>query len=107
MKIDGKDVKYYLFCRYSRVMLPGSIPVDRKEREIALNMSEQARFLVNVQVEAFSKDHAIARLMEAWPNVERRDWEFVCDLDDSHDIGAMGTKLKLNPLVMNAPRRMQ
>ena len=107
MKIDGKEVRYYLFARYSRVVLPGAIPVDRKERAHVLNMSEQQRFLVNVQVEAFSKDHALTRLCEAWPQVARADWEFVDELDASHDIGMMGTKLPLNPLVVAGPRRIQ
>lgn len=107
MKIDGKEIRNFLFCRYSRVVLPGSIPVDRKERASVLQQSEQPRFLVNVQVEAFSKDHAIARLMAAFPQVERRDWEFLDELDASHDIGAMGQKLPLNPLVVAGSRRIQ
>lgn len=107
MKIDGKEVRYFLFARYSRVVLPGSIPVDRKERAHVLQMSEQPRFLVNVQVEAFGKDHALTRLVEAYPQVERRDWEFIDELEARHDIGAMGTKLPLNPLVVAGSRRIQ
>lgn len=107
MKIDGKEIRNFLFARYSRVMLPGCIPVDRKERARVLDMSDQQRFIVNVQVEAFGKDHALTRLMESFPMIARSDWEFIDELLPEHDVGAMGTKLPLNPLVVAGSRRIQ
>jgi hypothetical protein len=60
-----------------------------------------------VQVEAFGKDHAIKRLREAYPMVESRAWEFLEELDPEHDVGALGRKLPLTPLMLAAPRIAQ
>lgn len=108
MKIDGKEVRKFLFARYTSVMANGAIPVDRKERAKILNEHDQARrFLVNVQVEAFSKDHAIERLQKIYPHVTKKEWEFVDELDASHDLGMMGASHPFDPLVMPTHRRVQ
>lgn len=106
--LDGKAVRVFLFARYSRVVLPGAIPVDTRERRVVLNMSEQKRYLVLAQVEAFDKDHAMRRLTEElFPNIARGDWEFLEELDPEHDVGKMGSKHPLLPLVVANPGTMQ
>lgn len=106
--VDGKPVRKWMFTRLSRVCLPGSIPVDRKERAVVLNMSEQQRYIVTVQVEAFTLDHAFSRLInELYPEISRKDWEMIAELDPEHDIGMLGARHPLKPSHMNAPRRIQ
>ena len=101
LRIDGKDVRKYLFARYSRVMVPGCIPVDRKEKARVLNATDQPRFLVQVQVEAFTVDHALERLQnELYPMIARKDWELIAELDPEHDIGIMGAKHPLSAAIM-------
>lgn len=96
--IDGKEVKKFLFSRYTRVAQNAAIPVDTKRRKAVLNASDQQRFLVTVQVEAFDKDHAIERLtIELYQFVKKEDWEFIDELDWEHDLGAMGAKHPLFP----------
>lgn len=86
-KLDGRAILQFMFTAETRVLRVG-----------------QKSFAMHVQVEAFSKDHAYQRVKEKWPHLK---WEFVCDLDDSHDIGLLGEKLPLNPLVMPSPRLIQ
>lgn len=103
--IDGKPVRKFMFARYSRIAVNGAIPVDRKERARVLNRDER-RFVVSVQVEAFDKDHAIARLVELYPMVAKADWEFIEELDPEHDIGMLGAKHPLNPIVVPASKKI-
>jgi hypothetical protein len=71
--IDGKPVRKYLFGRKS--FLDGRT--------------------VLCAVEAFDKDHALARLSEAWPFILKMEWDFLDELDPEHFMGAMGTDLPL------------
>lgn len=106
--IDGKPVRKFLFARYSRVILSGSIPVDKKERASALAQSEQPRFLVLAQVEAFNVDHAINRLQnDLFPMIPRADWEMIEELDPEHELGKMGSTHPLIPLQHAANSRVQ
>lgn len=73
MKIDGKEVKKYLFGRKSYL--------DGRP--------------VFCAVEAFSKDHAIERLVETWSFTSASDWDFMEELDVTHFMGALGTDLPL------------
>jgi len=97
--IDGKELKKFLFARYTRIAQHGAIPCDTHERRKILDATDQGRYLCNVQVEAFDKDHAIERLtVELYPFVPKKDWEFVCDLDWDHDLGMMGAKHPFIPV---------
>jgi len=51
---------------------------------------------VMVAVEAFTKDHAVSRLLEKYPFVEKHDWHFIEELDPEHFCGVMGTDLPLH-----------
>lgn len=51
------------------------------------------RLPVPVSVDAISKDHAIERLKEKWPEIDSMDWDFLEELDPEHDIGALGDHL--------------
>jgi hypothetical protein len=107
-KLDGKEVRKFMFARYTRVLSPGCIPVDRKERASVLQQTDQPRYLVTVCVEAFNKDHAIDRLQnELYPQVSRRDWEFIEELDYSHDLGKLGKTHLLDPLHHDTHGRVQ
>jgi hypothetical protein len=77
LKIDGKAVRIFLFAR----------------------RSELSDHPVLAQVEAFNKDHAIQRLVE-YSSFATRHWDFIEELDPEHDVGKMGFKLPLNPLVI-------
>lgn len=51
---------------------------------------------VFVNVEAFSKDLSLARLVEKYPYIDKKEWDFLEELDpDSHSLGRIGTTLKL------------
>ena len=74
-------IKKYLFIRASQVlnrMADGSMQ----------------RFPVTVAVEAISKDHAVERLVEKWPTIDKMDWDFLEELDPDHDLGMLGETLK-------------
>ncbi len=98
--LDGKPVRRFLFARYTFVAQNGAIPCDRVKRKELLNATDQQKYLVQVQVDAFDIDHALDRLeKELYAFVPRKDWEFVCELDDpSHDLGMMGAKHPLLPV---------
>jgi hypothetical protein len=86
--IDGKQVRKFLFLRLS--------PIDRRE--------------IIVSVEAFTVDHAIARLREKFHWVEKSAWNFIQELDAEHFVGVMGEEMPLVPHgVILAPgsRRVQ
>lgn len=85
--IDGKQVRSFLFAHLLRRNVAG-----RRET-------------MNVQVEAFDKDHAVARLRARWPMI--REWEFIDELDAEHDIGRVGERLPLNILEHQTARRVQ
>jgi len=51
---------------------------------------------VYVSVDAFGKDHAVARLLEKFPYVESKDWDFLEELDYEHFLGALGVDLPLH-----------
>lgn len=51
------------------------------------------RLPVPVSVDAISKDHAIERLREKWPEIPALDWDFLEELDPEHDLGALGEHL--------------
>lgn len=51
------------------------------------------RLPVPVSVEAISKDHAIERLKEKWPEIDSLDWDFIEELDPEHDLGMLGDSL--------------
>jgi len=81
--VRKKRAKYFIFARLTGISL------------------RHGRNNVFVQVEAFDKDHAVNRLVEKFPHVERKEWDFLeeMDLADTsgklHDIGSFGTKLPL------------
>ncbi len=79
-------IKKYLFIRASQIlnrMADGSMQ----------------RFPVTVAVEAISKDHAIERLVEKWPTVDKMEWDFLEELDPEHDLGMLGETLKYRHVV--------
>jgi len=79
-------------------MLIKSYIFGRKSRISAHN--------VVVQVDAFSKDHALTRLHEKWPGFPKTDWDFIDEVDpDDIGIGRMGDYLKLPRF--NAPTTAQ
>ena len=78
--IPTPKVKKFLFQRLTR---------------ITHGRADQARRQVVVAVEAFDKDHAIQRLSLAYPFVRPLDWDFVDELDATHDLGMLGETLKL------------
>jgi hypothetical protein len=94
--LDGKEVRKFLFARFTRVKVSGCIPTD-----------DGRKFIVTVQVEAFDKDHALKRLAEIYPIVSRKEWEYLDELDPEHDVGLMGASHPLNSLTMKAPVREQ
>lgn len=73
--IDGKAVRKFVFGRYSQL----------------------AKRAFVVEVHAFNKDHAIARLEEQYGYIERGDWEFIDEIDPEAIIGKLGETLPLNP----------
>jgi hypothetical protein len=73
--IDGKPVRKFLFGRWSAII--------------------QAYALV--EVEGFNKDHALKRLCEWKLGTERREWEFLDELDFEHFVGKLGESLPMNP----------
>lgn len=75
LMIDGKAVRKFLFSRW-----------------IVLT---QSYFLIDV--EAFDKDHAIKRLRDAFPHIEKREWDYLDELDPEHFVGKMGKSLPLYP----------
>lgn len=75
LMIDGKPVRVFLFGRKSHI--------DGRP--------------VLYQVEGFDKDHALRRLCEVEHWIEKREWDFIDELDPEHDVGAMGRKLPLLP----------
>lgn len=100
MKIDGKEVRKFLFARLSRIKMQGCIPTD-----------DRRRFIVQAQVEGFTLDHAWERLTkEIFPNVRRADWQLLEELDASHDIGKLGSSHPIQPkgsIVLPAHLRVQ
>jgi hypothetical protein len=48
-----------------------------------------------VSVEAHDRDHAILRLREKYPFVEKMDWHYLDELDPEHFLGALGEDLPL------------
>jgi hypothetical protein len=50
---------------------------------------------VFVAVEAYDKDHAILRLAEKYPYVEKMKWDFLEELDPDHFLGHLGEDLIL------------
>lgn len=84
--IDGKPVLSFLFAAETKIALAG----------------KSHRMLL--QVEAFSKDHAYQRCKERYPGLK---WEWISDLDPEHDVGMMGEKLPLNPLIVPGSLRVQ
>lgn len=94
--VEGKPVRVFLFARMSRLAVNGCIPVDRSQRARVLNRDER-RFIVMAQVEGFSVDHALNRLQnEIFPNIQRRDWELLEELDPEHTVGKLGSKHPLD-----------
>lgn len=80
MRIDGKEVKRYVFARWSHLL----------NRPVVL------------EVEAFSKDHAVKRLDFHVPGFHR-EWECVHEeLRPGETIGKLGIKLPLNPFALKA-----
>jgi len=59
-------------------------------------MSRISPHPVYCTVEAFGKDHAVTRLINKYPYTNRRDWEFIEELDPEHFIGRLGTHLPLH-----------
>lgn len=105
--LDGKPVRKFLFHRFTSIAHNGAIPVDRKQRAKMFDehdMSKQ-KFIVNVQVEGFDKDHALKRLAELYPMVARKEWEFNMELDAEHDIGLLGASHPLNPAFVHPSHR--
>lgn len=86
--IDGKMVRKWLFAHLIK-SLDGS-----KHPEL-------------VQVEGFSVDHALARLLEYYPMVPRGKWELIEELDAEHEVGALGRTLPLLPFGAIAPWKIQ
>lgn len=100
--IDGKPVRKWLFARLSRTVVPGSgaIPVDRKMRAGIFDADDR-RFIVLVQVEAFTLDHAMDRLQnELYPGIARREWEMLEELDPEHELAKLGKTHPLKPQIM-------
>lgn len=77
--IDGKLVRNYLFAY------------------LVTNIGDGSRVPAMVQVEAFDKDHAMTRLLLAYPRVPRKAWHFIEELDPEHDVGKLGARLPLHP----------
>jgi hypothetical protein len=50
-----------------------------------------------VAVEGFTKDHAIRRLIEKWPDSKSQNWDFLDELDPEHFVGVLGTDMPLFP----------
>lgn len=74
--IDGKPVRKFLFTRWFVTL-------------------QAARLYM---VEAFNKDHAIARLIENNPGTDSRDFDFIDEVGPEHFIGkAMGETYPLLP----------
>lgn len=79
--IDGKAVRCWLFARLSRL----------------------SPHPVLYQVEAFTLDHAFARLTEEIaPGFRRAEFEMLEELDAEHDVGKLGSYHPLG--VILAPR---
>jgi len=74
--IDGKEVRRFLWGRW-----------------MVLVQSYQL-----IEVEAFSKDHSLKRLCDSYPHVERREWDFMDELEPQHFVGKLGITLPLNLL---------
>lgn len=77
--------KKYLFAR--QINVPAGSPLLKQTRP----------YQQLVAVEAYTKDHAIRRLVERWPDSNPGQWEFIDDLDPEHFVGRLGTDLPLYP----------
>lgn len=75
LMIDGKEVKRFLFVRYSFI--------TKRNHP--------------VEVHAFNKDHAVARLEQKFPYIQRLEWDFVDQLGGDQTLGKLGEILPLNP----------
>lgn len=73
--IDGKEVRKFLYARWLRMLNRPQV----------------------IEVEAFNKDHAIARILEKFPGTDVYDWDFIQELEMRHMVGRVGETLPLNP----------
>lgn len=80
LMIDGKMVRCWLFAyRQQKSNVQGDFDI----------------FLC--QVQAFDLDHAVKRILLAFPRVDPKNLEMLEELDPEHDVGKMGTFLPLVP----------
>lgn len=75
--IDGKPVRRFLFARWVVIT--------------------QTTLLT--EVEAFTLDHAIKRLCDEYPHIEKRQWDFIDVLAPGHFVGKMGLTLPLRTML--------
>lgn len=77
--IDGKRVRKFLFARVHPILHSAHM----------------------VEVHAFDKDHAIARLLEEYPGSRTKEWEFADELKPECFVGVMGEVMYLLPHGVN------
>lgn len=75
-----------------------------KRKYLFARMSRISPHPVYVEVEAYDKDHAVKRLVNAYPYTDRTDWDFLDELDPDHFIGRMGAALPLNEIYPGAKK---
>lgn len=81
-EIDGRAVYGYLFAHI--IVMPNGRRIPHM-----------------FQVDGFSKDHAWQRLKEWKPHIRPSEIEFLDYLEPEHDVGYLGEKLPLYPVVAN------
>lgn len=86
--IDGKPVRKWLFAHL-------------------ITSVDGTRNTELVQVEAFSIDHAISRLIEYYPMVPKNKWSVLEELDPEHEVGTLGRTLPLLPFGSVASIKIQ